>query len=474
MSQNTMEQYLVRLGIFTAIGVAIIIGFSFFVNDQPFWYRACNNVDITVDDATGLRRKSPVKTLGLDIGYIRQVTLSDDRVVVSVCVTAPVKLRSDTRAYVRSIGFLGDRFLELKPVEVLDEQSEGADKVSGFEKVIQFVMDAFIPPAEAADAHAASLISTAEAATAHAQSPKTLTASREAELTDTMKKVGKLVDQLTLLVKDFRKATTKVEFKELIGNLNGALKNMADLLEPEGQLTRDLRVAMDKLKDTLSHAEEVMAKVKRGEGSVGKLVNNDELYDEAKAALQGINLLIGKAGKLQIYVDINAYQVPAYDGAKSHFLLQIEPNPSRYYLIGVSTDPRGAEERTTTETIINGNSTIEDKIVTKEKGLKFTVALGKYFGPFDLKVGLIENAGALGIGYWFDPEHKIGIHSEIYKESKRDPIRYRLYARWQVYSGLYLKGGVDDVKKFDGKIPYFLGAGLYFNDQDIKYLFAFR
>ena len=109
-----------RIGIFTCIGVILIVGFSVYVNDHPYWYRPCNEVNIHVDDATGLRRKSPVKTLGLDIGYINQVTLDGERVLVKVCVTGPVKLNAETRAFIRSSGFLGDKFLELKPVDRVD------------------------------------------------------------------------------------------------------------------------------------------------------------------------------------------------------------------------------------------------------------------------------------------------------------------------------------------------------------------
>ena len=61
---------IMRIGIFTAVGLFAIVAFSIYVNDHPYWYRNCNEVKINVDDATGLRRKSPVKTLGLEIGYI--------------------------------------------------------------------------------------------------------------------------------------------------------------------------------------------------------------------------------------------------------------------------------------------------------------------------------------------------------------------------------------------------------------------
>lgn len=498
-----MNHQLVRLGVFTLVGILIIVGFSFYVNDQPFWYRACNNIDITVDDATGLRRKSPVKTLGLDIGYIRSVDLDGTSVVVSVCITAPVTLRNDTKAYVRSIGFLGDRFLELKPVDL---QSQGTPRNDGqkipsggapaeeetgeagggggesrrritAEHTISSILDWLIPSAHAetayaVEAQAASLISAAEAQTS--KPTTTLQASREAELSDTMKKVSKLVDQLTLLVKDVREATSQVEFKQLIVNLNEAAANLAKLLEPRGRFSQGLVKSMDSLQKSLEEFEQAMTKVNKGQGTVGKLINDDKLYEEAVAAVRGINQLIGRAGSLRVFVDLSAHQVPAYDGAKARFFLQIEPNPTRYYLLGVSTDPVGTEERTITEVITSTGRTYEEKIVTREKGLNITAAFGKYFGPLDLRVGLIEGAGALGAGYWLDNEHYYGIMTEAYKQSKRDPIRFRVYARARLFMGLYVKGGVEDVKKHKNKIPYLFGVGLYFSDDDIKYLLAFK
>lgn len=485
-----MNFKLIRLGVFAALGLGIVVGFSFYVNDRPFWYRSCNVVNIAVDDATGLRRKSPVKTLGLDIGYIRSVDLEGESVVISVCVTAPVQLRADTRAYVRAIGVLGDRFLELKPLDI--RSADGSIKTSP--RKLQIIRDesedqSLVLPQPVNPAASTVrvilrgaqwlsdfLFPAAHATEAFAQQPKgtTLQASRESEIADTMKKVGKLVDQLTLLVRDIREATSQVEFKDLVVNMNEAAQNLGQLLEPKGQLTKDLRRSMESLRKSLETAEEAMNKVNQGKGTLGKLLNDEKLYDEALAAIKGLNLLLGKAGQLRVFVDLSAYNVPAYDGGKARFFIKIEPNPSRYYLLGMSTDPRGVEERVTTTTIINNVSTREEKIVNKELGVKFTAAFGKYFGPLDLKVGLIENAAALGIGYWFDEDRNYGVMTEIFKETKREPIRIRAYARAQVFMGLYLQGGVDDVKRYQGKIPYWYGAGLYFNDEDIKYLLAFR
>jgi phospholipid/cholesterol/gamma-HCH transport system substrate-binding protein len=500
-----------RIGIFTAVCVAMIIGFSVYVNDQPFWYRSCEKVKIHVDDATGLRRKSPVKTLGLDIGYINKVDLDGDRVLVTVCVTGPVKLNANTRAFIRASGFLGDKFLELKPVDRIDganndrkdsspaavppgtqdknEEVDTQGKASPeyvplvkteeknsnkneeakptykiLNKIFSFFLRMVMP----------------EAARAADPSP-TLNATKEAELQDTVKKVGKLIDQLTLMVGDLREVTQQKDFRETIVNLNAAMKHLEQLLRPTGKTVKNLDAAMESLKNTMSSVEAVMKKVQEGEGSLGKLVNDPAIYDELRGAIQSINLLLGKAGALKTYVDISGWSVKAYDGNKARFSVMIAPNPGRYYLIGISSDPRGRDRKTVTTTVVNNGAPVtEVKNVNEEKGLRITAVFGKYFGPIDLRVGLIEDSGAIGAGIWFDSARRYGIHADVYSPGKNQPIMVRAYARAQIWSSVYFIGGMDSHREYlnpdNGKksIPYFAGAGLFFDDDDLKYLLAFR
>lgn len=513
----------IRIGIFTAIGVVFIVGFSVYVNDHPYWYRSCNEVKIHVDDATGLRRKSPVKTLGLEIGYINAVGLDNDRVLIRVCVTGPVKLNPDTRAYIRSAGFLGDKFLELKPVDLVDaptntgssspvkieknqekvpakekDNTPGEDGVTNSssaplqiqqidstgdmesplstdEKLPSWKIESgslrlpgsalfssiFPRPAAAADV-------------AQAEQP-TLSASREAELQDTVKKVGKLIDQLSLMVGDLREVTQQKEFKETVINLNSAMKHLEGLLRPNGKTIKNLDSALESLKNAMAGAEQVMEKVNKGEGTIGKFVNDPSVFEELKGAIQSVNLLLGKAGALKTYVDISGWNVPAYDGNKARFLVQIAPNPGRYYLLGITSDPRGRTTKTTTTTSNNGGTqNVEVRDVNEEKGLRITAMLGKYFGNLDLAVGLIEDNGGVSAAYWFDDERRYGVKAEIYSPGRKDPMTARIYGKAHVYSGLYVTGGVDGLRKHQGKIPYFFGAGLFFNDDDLKYLLAFK
>lgn len=494
-----------RIGIFTAIGVGLIIWFSVYVNDHPYWYRPCNEVKIHVDDATGLRRKSPVRTLGLEIGYINDVTLDGDRVLITVCVTGPVKLIPDTRAYIRSSGFLGDKFLELKPVDMVNGQASSGLPSDTQEGTAQMKETDDVNNSSAAPIRAIEesddqtqveqpeisrewklesvlrskffrfLFSFLLPMQARAEEQPTLSASREAELQDTIKKVGKLIDQLTLMVGDLREVTQQKDFKEMIVNLNSAMKHLESLLRPTGKTMKNVDAALESLKNSMANFEEVMRKVNQGEGTIGKFVNDPAIFDELRAAIKSINLLLGKAGTLKTFVDLGAWSVPAYDGSKARFSVMIAPNPGRYYLLGISTDPRGREKKTTTTTVVNGgNPSVEEKTVNEEKGLRITALFGKYFGRLDLKAGIIEDSGAVGIGWWFDEERKNGILAEVLSAGKGEPLTVRAYAKVHLYSALYVTGGMDSFREYRGKAPYFVGAGLFFDDDDLKYLLAFR
>src|SRR5690606_16195323 len=101
-----------KVGIFTLVGLFLIGATTVFVNDRPYWWRPCHLVHINVEDATGLKTKSQIRSLGLEIGYLKSVTLSETHVRLGICITAPVEVLPSTRAYIRGEGFLGDKFVE--------------------------------------------------------------------------------------------------------------------------------------------------------------------------------------------------------------------------------------------------------------------------------------------------------------------------------------------------------------------------
>src|SRR3954470_16321293 len=116
----------IKVGVFTLFGLLVIGATTVLVNDRPFFWRPCQLVHINVADATGLKTKSPIRSLGLEIGYLLSVELSESHVDLGICITAPVEVLPETKAFIRGEGFLGDKFVELKPVRYL-----GGDRSPG-------------------------------------------------------------------------------------------------------------------------------------------------------------------------------------------------------------------------------------------------------------------------------------------------------------------------------------------------------
>ncbi|MBI2810669.1 MAG: MCE family protein [Candidatus Melainabacteria bacterium] len=85
-----------KVGGFTLLGLVLAVGYTVFVNNRPFWWRPCQYVKISVPDATGLKTKAPIRSLGIEIGYLKSVMLTESHVTLGICLTAPVEVLSNT------------------------------------------------------------------------------------------------------------------------------------------------------------------------------------------------------------------------------------------------------------------------------------------------------------------------------------------------------------------------------------------
>lgn len=470
-----------RVGLFTLITLAIIGVFTIFVNDKPFWWRECNQVHINVADATGLRMKSPVRSLGLQIGYLTSVTLQGESVRLGICITAPVEITPQTRAYIKGEGFLGDKFVELKPVRYVGE--EGAPREpssmppsqSGLIRMGEEISAFFFPKAWAGPP----------------QRPKGReipVGEQSQDVQELVNEVDSLVQQMTSLTSNLKEAINPKELRQTMTQLNKTLEHASRTLSPEGGLNTTAQRTLAKLEDGIEQLRDLMTRVNRGEGSVGMLLNDPSYAEEVKKAVINLNLLLGKVSALDFIVDIGAVQLNAYDGARAWANLAIWPEEDRYYLLGVAADPRGALRlvNTTTTTFVNGTPTGTVETQTREvepNRLVLTAMLGKVlWSRIDLAAGARYGDGAVSVGLALGPGgYKRGIYlrNDIYARSQGAGLDIRSQleispVKRGVFSNLYVIGGIESLDEINGTMPWFFGAGVMFDDEYIKMLFALR
>ena len=456
-----------KTGVFTLAGLLFMGALTIYVNNRPFWWRPCSPVAIIVEDATGLKMKAPVKSLGLEIGYVSDIGLVESGVKLRVCVTAPVEMTPDTKAYVRSEGFLGDKFLELKPVKYTGshtmEEPKGTPHSSNLKNLFWNVIG--LP-------------------SAYAQQGDTGAPAQNIPVGEKSADMQALMQEMGHLTKSLKEAINPEEIRGTIRQLNKTLEDASKALSPQGGLSQTAQRSLVKLEDAIEQMRDQMTRINQGQGSVGMLLNDPTYAEEMKKALLSLNKLLGRASELRMEVTLGINDLPAFDGTRAAFQVEIWPRPDRFYILGIESDPRGSVTQTLSTNCANGTCFSNDNTVTTKGGYVFTVMVGKTLKDrLSIAVGLLHGDGAGRLNLDLGPDsnrEKFQAVGELYFRTQSDSqgnwtalADGRIYANYQPVSIFFLTGGVEGFRKQNGKFSSFIGAGIRFDDEDIKLLFTF-
>lgn len=509
-----------RVGLFTLLALALIGAATVYVNDKPFWWRDCNLQYVSIDDATGLKTKSPIRSLGLQIGYLKKVELFEEHVRLGICITAPVEVLSTTKAYVRGEGFLGDKFVELKPVKYVGSRapdepatipSSTPPPQSGFIGPERGWKFAFINEANAAETKDIPVGGAPDAGSADGSvnggspdptptpvaGPATVgpkkARGREIPVGKEGQDVGQLVgrvdslvNEMTSLTNNLKSAINPQELRQTMNQLNRTLENASRTLSPEGGLNTTAQRTLAKLEDAIENLRDMMARVNNGQGSVGMLLNDPSYAQEIREAIRNVNRLLSRVGGIRFTVNVGGEYLSAYNGGRGWFQLQIWPSPDRYYLVGISVDPRDKITKTTTTNYTGGPLGGSSSVATEVNNgaIQVTAMLGKIlWNRLDLAAGVLNGDGTVSAGVYLGPqvhEDALILRGDIYSQTAtsgptaRITMQARPFEGTPMFNALYFRGGIDSVKRVNGKLPCSIGGGLIFDDEDIKLLFALK
>ncbi len=533
-----------RVGVFTLLGIALIGAVTVFVNDRPFWWRPCQLVQISVEDATGLKLKSPIRSLGLEIGYLQAVELSETHVKLGICITAPVEILAQTTAYIRADGILGDKFVELRPVKytgakrvegnlkendkpekpekagepksspirdhLKDRSGERSKQLKGIvlEKLsnedpksgkgeqsvnrpvqIRSRLDRLFSKQVLLGSLVVSMLS--HSSFAAREIP---VGQRDKDMDHVVNQVDSLVEEMHTLTGNLKEAIDPVELKQTMTKLNQTLENASKTLSPEGGLNTTAQRTLAKLEDGIEQLRDMLTRVNRGEGSLGMLLNDPKYANQVSEAAESLNKLLGKVKKVQFIIDFGSEYHPAHTSGRGWLRLGVWPEHNRYYLLGISFDPRGLNNQTqttkqTTTTAADGTVSTVTKVINETKVEQsvavLTFMLGKVlWDRLDVSAGALHGDGCVSAAMGFGPDHREWLYqfrTDIYAPGIGNPINARLNFQTQPWIGkpsllaaAYVKAGFESLRQVNGKTAWTVGAGLTFDDEDIRLLFTLR
>ena len=274
-----------KVGIFAV--VMLMVTFILFAIFGEFRGGAQNKYTAVFDDVSSLKSGDAVKVAGVRIGSVSSVKLQpDNQVIVRFGADRDIVLTSGTKAAVRYLNLVGDRYLELldspgsaqiaPPGSVIpvDRTAPALDLdllLGGLKPFVQGLNP------EAVNGLTNSLISILQGQEGNLESLFAKTSSFSNALADNSQTVQQLVDNLNTVLATI--ATDGDKFSGAVDRLEKLITGLSQDRDPIGDAITALDAGTASLADLLTEARAPLA------GTVDQLARLAPLLDEDKATL---------------------------------------------------------------------------------------------------------------------------------------------------------------------------------------------
>ena len=454
-----------RVGLMVVLGLVVTFAVYRFVDEQAA-SESGYGVYAYFDDVQGLITKSRVLVAGIPVGTISAIRLEGDRARVDLRIEAGVKLYEDAQITMRSLSLLGEQVLVIRPgTPGLPEIPDGgeirtADDGVQTDDIIVTVNDI-------------------------AQSVKKITTQMERafgtdeagdrmqgalrNLSDALEDIAQVTDQagprIIRIVENVELATDDLSqiIHERRDDIDRGLAEVDDTIA-------SIHRAADQLNAVLEDVKEVTGRTARGEGTIGRLTQDEALIDEVEGVAEGLNNFVGGLNRLRTIVELRSEYYALSNAFKTYFSIYLKPREGRYFLVQFVDDPRGSV--TVTDSIIRQSppplfepNEFRRTEITRTNRLKFSAQFAKSIAFATFRFGIIESTGGLG----FDVKvvkDRLEINTDIFEFGRRIYPRLRIRAGFELLKRLWLLAGIDDA--INPGRDYFVGLQLRFDDEDLK------
>ena len=495
-----------KVGLFVLLGIIILVYMSLRIGGFRLGREDGYILTVDFDTAAGLDPDASVRVAGVEVGKVKEITLKDNKAHLVLRIIPGLKIGRDFTAVLTTKGLLGEKYLELIP------GSPNAPPLKEGEQITRTLayadMDKLITIMSDVSADIKKVTETLSNVIGGPEGENTLkrillnvedVSSRINKLVaKNDERFGNIMENLdeftTLLRKEGPEISTGL--KDTIRNLNESLLATSQSLnqmieENRGGLkegVENLKVAAVKLQDAMdtinkvtkdigpqineavSSVGSIAKKIDRGEGTLGKLVNDPVMHENLNKTISGINSYIEKTESFHTYLGYRGEYLFDANDAKSYFSLRIQPKADKYYLLEVVDDPRGRRKKETREVTSGATTTTTTELNTSD-ALKFSAQFAKRFNYVTIRGGIIESTGGVAIDLHLFKD-RVRLTLEAFDFNQQGNPHLKAGGTFILNKYFFLTAGYDDfLSKYSLQSTY-MGLGIQFDDDDLKYLMS--
>ncbi len=450
-----------KVGLLTLAALASVVVMSLKITTNKSGFGDYVEYKTILKDASGIFEKSSIKVAGINAGRIKAIELNGaDGAMVTFEMLEGVKLTKNSQLKIKSVGFLGDKYLDiilgdqnadrLPPGSMV--QASGGD---GFEELSKDAGEVLKEVKEIAKTIKESLRDdqgrnmVKEIIT----NINDISASLKRMTTGNEDKINQIMDDVKAISEQLAYETDREQKDSLMGDLS----KIGPILDKTDKAVTDLQIIIADLKD--------------GKGTVGKLLRDDAVVDQVSQTLSSVNRLVNRINNIEADIGLST-GANTRTGTDTRFDLDIYPAPERFFRLGIVTNEFGPQTESETETYTSTNGGPEDRRTVRKinkSDFKFNFQIGRRIQRFGLRAGLIESTGGVGLDYYF-PDWGIRTGMEVFDYQKDAGPNLRLMTEVKIWNVLFARVAGEDLVSKDGSQSATFSLGLRFNDQDLAAL----
>lgn len=290
-----------KVGILVTAAIAALIwGLNYLKGKDLF--KARNKYYAVYESVDGLVKSNPIFMNGFRIGIINEITFMPDhsgRLLVSMLIQNDVFVSKNSVARIFSSDLIGTKAMRVDLGNAPEPAADGDTLVGALESSFAEQFGKEVNPIKRKSEH---LIENLDSTTSMLQSifdPNTKDNLRSTiqHLNRTMASVDELVgndrSKLNVMLDNMNSITGNL--KQNNQQITTILRNFSSISDSLAQV--QFAGTLSAANSVLHEADSVMKKINNGEGSLGMLVNNRDLYVHLDSTAKALNILIDDLNK---------------------------------------------------------------------------------------------------------------------------------------------------------------------------------
>lgn len=445
-----------KIGLFVVMALGALLFLSTQVTSLGKWGSEGYIIQAYIDDASGIEKHTHVLMNGVTIGDVEEITIEGKRVKLRLMIDKGVKIPVDSSVIVAQESLLGSKVLNIAVGDSASFIAEGGT----LSQSKQF----------------ASFDQTSDSVNAAAKELESLLRDFHAILDDehrqaiqdaiiAFRNVGVNLDgvitenrdDLHAAIANFK--TMGAGFSQTADTVNKDLPEiMARVNSLTAQLDNKLPTAVDKFTNIEDNVSTILAENRSTLKTT--LESAGSFFKSGEEAFGKVDSMLSSFTTSELQVAMHTDYMMRDQYGKVYLGVNYLPNPETYYMFDlISTDDYS-------------DANNPPKKHQKSDTL-YSLQYGKRFDNTLLRFGAIESTGGIGVDYFMNHD-KLKLSAEAFdfnavNDYRSERAHLKAQVRYQMLKHLELYGGWDDFLNPKSQ-NIFLGLGLRFIDNDLKYV----